>query len=200
MKYYLGSGARVRHETSHSACLQAPPLRRNNPPTIPTTLTNRNPQQTTVSVRRHCKEELQCFVQHILYYSSLNLDRERHQNLPGSPSPGTPQRLSTKWSMSPKSRKMRYPRPNYSPRPQLNYCLILVWYTQFFIRPEIKGNKNLPFPQRHFSPSTTPLPSTPKRTRKTPGPESAREKGPKPLNFSSTWTNFLPTLGKFCLL
>ena len=167
MENYLRPGARVRHETPHLARPQAPTPKEEQSPTIPTTSTNRNPNKRECQSDPIAKRGCKIFFQHIVYYSSLTLDQtntkirqgdssERLQTIPRSP----------KWSRCSKSRKIRYPRPNYSPRPQLNYCLSLVWYTQFFVRPEIKENKNLPFLQRHFSPSTIPLPSTPKTDQK----------------------------------
>ena len=122
MKNYLRSGTRVRQETPHLTRLQASLPRRNNFPTIPMTPTNRNPRQTPMSVRPHCQEQLQIFRSTHCLLFLLEIRPDRHQNTPGSPSPRRP----PNGAEAPKSQEMQYSRPNYSPCPPLNYCLILV--------------------------------------------------------------------------
>ena len=114
MKNYSGPRLEfdMKHDTPHAS--GPPHQRRNNSPTIPMAPTNQNPRQTPMSGRRHCQEELQIFVQHIVYYSSLNLDQTNTKIRQRAPAPEDLQtitRLPLNRAKAPKSHKMRFSRP-----------------------------------------------------------------------------------------
>ena len=165
MKTFLRSGARVCHETLHLARPQAPTPKEKQSRTIPTTSTNQTPQKTAVSVRPHCKEGLQIFLSTHCQLFLLDLTSDQHQNPPES--------QLRKTSNDPKT-----PSPNEAE-------------AQIAQNPIPLAKLQAPTPIKllfDFSLICTVLRKAPflslalpKRIRKMPGPESAKDKGAKPL-------------------
>ena len=122
VKNYLRSGTRVRHETPHPTRLQAP-----TPQGETISWPFQWPPQTLTPDKRQCQSDpiarrsYKFFVQHIVYYSSLKLDQTDTKIRQRTPEgPQTITRLPPNGAEAPKSHKMRYSRPNYSPWPKLN--------------------------------------------------------------------------------
>ena len=142
----------------------------------------------------HCKEGFQIFLSTSCLLFLLDLRSDQHQNPSGSQL-----RKTFKGSQDPQMKQKPQIAQNTIPLAKLQPLIPIQLLFDFSLiytvlrNPGNKGEQESPFPQKHFSPSTIPLPSTHKRTRKTPGLESARDKEPKPLNCNSAWTNcYLP--------
>ena len=201
IKTYLRSGARVRHGTPHPA--------RPRPPFQGEIILRlfQRPPQTEPPEKRRCRSDrlarrsYKFFVQHIVHCSSLNLDQTDTKIRQGASSlkdlqtiPSLPQT-----EKKPKNAQNAIPQAKLQPLTPIKLLFDFSLIYTVLRKAGNEGEQKSSFPPEAFLSKHSPAPQHPQTDQKMPGPESTRDKEPKPLNFNSAWANFVPILAKFYL-